>query len=327
MGAGTLCNECSRGQFVPPTLIEIDSIDQVEEEIFGPVLHILRWKAGELDRLIENINALGYGLTLGIQSRIDETVNRIASRARVGNLYVNRNMVGAVVGTQPFGGESRSGTGPKAGGPLYLYRLVQGMPALPANLIAPTVPAAFLEFERWIESGPKGLDVAHLSRLRAAAKIYRSRQVVGNRLSLPGPTGEENTLVFLPRNRVMIRPLTPVGFFNQLLAVLACEALAVFSKNTLIESWLSALPQAVRPFLIQSDEPHQRTYSAVLFEGSVTDAQNLAAECARQEGERVRVQHQIEATPYDVLGLLVERCLTINTAAAGGNAALASLEG
>ena len=92
------------------------------QEVFGPALHVVRWKASELDGVIDAINATGYGLTLGIHSRIDDTVEFIQSRARVGNCYVNRNQIGAVVGVQPFGGENLSGTGPKAGGPHYLLR-------------------------------------------------------------------------------------------------------------------------------------------------------------------------------------------------------------
>ena len=113
---------CQNGTFIAPTLIELDRIDRVEREVFGPVLHIVRYRADALDAVVDSINATGYGLTLGIHSRIDETVRRIVSRARVGNVYVNRNMIGAVVGVQPFGGEGLSGTGPKAGGPHYLLR-------------------------------------------------------------------------------------------------------------------------------------------------------------------------------------------------------------
>ena len=94
----------------------------MEGEIFGPILHIVRFTSGQLDAVVDAINETGYGLTLGIQSRIDSTVRHIAGRARIGNIYVNRNMIGAVVGVQPFGGEGLSGTGPKAGGPRYLHR-------------------------------------------------------------------------------------------------------------------------------------------------------------------------------------------------------------
>ena len=114
--------ECAHGTYVAPTLIELDRLDRLTGEVFGPVLHVHRFRSGALDALVDAINGFGYGLTLGIHSRIDATVERIVARARVGNLYVNRNMIGAVVGVQPFGGEGLSGTGPKAGGPHYLFR-------------------------------------------------------------------------------------------------------------------------------------------------------------------------------------------------------------
>ena len=105
-----------------PAIIELDRAGDLKEEVFGPVLHVVRYRADELDRLIDDIAASGYGLTLGIQSRIDATVRHIVERLAVGNVYVNRNIIGAVVGTQPFGGSGLSGTGPKAGGPNYLRR-------------------------------------------------------------------------------------------------------------------------------------------------------------------------------------------------------------
>ncbi len=112
----------AHGTFVAPTLVELDQIGRLKREVFGPVLHVVRYPASALDQVIDAINATGYGLTLGIHSRIDATVRHIASRVRVGNVYVNRNIIGAVVGVQPFGGEGLSGTGPKAGGPNYLFR-------------------------------------------------------------------------------------------------------------------------------------------------------------------------------------------------------------
>jgi len=112
----------AHGSFFAPSAWEIDSIGRLQKEVFGPALHVVRWKGDELDKVIDAINATGYGLTLGIHSRIDDTIDRIVSRVRVGNAYVNRNQIGAVVGVQPFGGQGLSGTGPKAGGPHYVPR-------------------------------------------------------------------------------------------------------------------------------------------------------------------------------------------------------------
>ena len=110
------------GSFVAPCAFEIPRMDFLEREVFGPVLHVIRYQRTALDNVIDAINGTGYGLTLGIASRVESTIRHIQSRARVGNIYVNRNMIGAVVGVQPFGGEGLSGTGPKAGGPNYLLR-------------------------------------------------------------------------------------------------------------------------------------------------------------------------------------------------------------
>jgi RHH-type proline utilization regulon transcriptional repressor/proline dehydrogenase/delta 1-pyrroline-5-carboxylate dehydrogenase len=110
------------GTFFAPRAYEIPSISLLTREVFGPALHVVRWKASELDQVIDAINATGFGLTLGVHSRIDATIEHITRRAKVGNCYVNRNQIGAVVGVQPFGGENLSGTGPKAGGPHYLLR-------------------------------------------------------------------------------------------------------------------------------------------------------------------------------------------------------------
>ena len=112
----------THGSFFAPRAYELKSLAQLQREVFGPVLHVIRWRADQLDAVIDQINATGYGLTLGVHSRIDETIERIASRVSVGNVYVNRNQIGAVVGVQPFGGQGLSGTGPKAGGPHYLLR-------------------------------------------------------------------------------------------------------------------------------------------------------------------------------------------------------------
>ncbi|MDP9423197.1 MAG: bifunctional proline dehydrogenase/L-glutamate gamma-semialdehyde dehydrogenase PutA [Pseudomonadota bacterium] len=117
-----LPDSAARGHFVKPSMYEIKSLAELDREHFGPILHVIRWKSGELDKVIQAINATGYGLTLGLQSRIDTTRQYVEAHARVGNLYVNRNQIGAVVESQPFGGEGLSGTGPKAGGPHYVAR-------------------------------------------------------------------------------------------------------------------------------------------------------------------------------------------------------------
>ncbi len=137
-----LPDETAYGTFVAPTIIEIDRIDQLEREVFGPVLHVVRFARKDLARTVQAINATGYGLTFGLHTRLDDTVRDVTAAVGVGNIYVNRNTIGAVVGVQPFGGRGLSGTGPKAGGPLYLTRLIRGgcaadLPTGPVELPGP----------------------------------------------------------------------------------------------------------------------------------------------------------------------------------------------
>ncbi|HSM10118.1 MAG TPA: aldehyde dehydrogenase family protein, partial [Lysobacter sp.] len=114
----------ARGTFCPPTVVRIDGIGQLEREVFGPILHVVRYAARDLERVIDEVNATGYALTFGVHSRIDARAREVFAKVNAGNVYVNRNIVGAVVGVQPFGGSGLSGTGPKAGGPGYLHRFM-----------------------------------------------------------------------------------------------------------------------------------------------------------------------------------------------------------
>ncbi|OUS36898.1 bifunctional proline dehydrogenase/L-glutamate gamma-semialdehyde dehydrogenase [Rhodobacterales bacterium 56_14_T64] len=160
------------GTFVPPTLIEIPGIAALEQEVFGPVLHVVRFKASDLDQVIDDINATGYGLTFGLHSRIDDRVQHITDRIEAGNIYVNRNQIGAVVGSQPFGGEGLSGTGPKAGGPNYL-----------ARFCAPDRQHSDADWQHTQDGLPTP----------TGAPAIPTTQ------SLPGPTGESNRLTLSPR--------------------------------------------------------------------------------------------------------------------------------
>jgi len=170
------------GTFVGPTAIRLSGIKALETEIFGPVLHIATYKANTLDQVLEDINGSGYGLTFGLHSRIDDRVEYITSRLNVGNMYINRNQIGAVVGSQPFGGEGLSGTGPKAGGPSYVGRFTQpGLRPASSPSGAP-VPAADVQ---------RLLDLAEQEEICLAST------------ALPGPTGESNQLTELGRGTVL----------------------------------------------------------------------------------------------------------------------------
>ncbi|MCI2399033.1 bifunctional proline dehydrogenase/L-glutamate gamma-semialdehyde dehydrogenase PutA [Aliiroseovarius subalbicans] len=161
------------GFFIPPTAVAVSGINDLGREVFGPVLHVARFRSQDLDRVIDDINARGYGLTFGLHTRIDDRVQHVADRLRVGNLYVNRNQIGAVVGSQPFGGEGLSGTGPKAGGPMYLSRFC----AEPR--------------ERAPETNTPRSDLTDVMQALVAlppVPVRLSAEV------LPGPTGELNRL-------------------------------------------------------------------------------------------------------------------------------------
>ncbi|HET9975851.1 MAG TPA: L-glutamate gamma-semialdehyde dehydrogenase, partial [Burkholderiaceae bacterium] len=182
-----------------PIAFELKRIADLREEVFGPVLHVVRW-SGDPEGVIEQINALGYGLTLGIQTRIDSRAERLADAARIGNVYVNRNMIGAVVGVQPFGGEGLSGTGPKAGGPFYLARFAaSGEAAAPsdADVALGSAPAPDAAIARAAASRWAGADLdarcAWLARIGATALAERARRTLATQ-TLPGPTGERNEL-------------------------------------------------------------------------------------------------------------------------------------
>lgn len=169
-----------QGTFIAPTAIRVTSIADIVEEIFGPVLHIVTFKAKDLDNIIDQINEKGYGLTFGIHSRIDDRIADVTGRIKAGNLYVNRNQIGAIVGSQPFGGQGLSGTGPKAGGPSYVPRFCRslqghGTPGIPAD--------------------PVAVD----RDLRVAVPVKRTLTTQ----DLPGPTGETNRLTSHPRGRVL----------------------------------------------------------------------------------------------------------------------------
>ncbi len=175
------------GVFMRPTLIELGGIDglpRLEREVFGPVLHIVRWRREELDALIDAINASGYGLTHGIHTRIDETTETILARIRAGNVYVNRNMIGAVVGVQPFGGLGLSGTGPKAGGPLYLRRLVRTrMPLRWPEEMRESLPGPTGESNE-IEFRPRGVVACIADDERSLRTQARLAQALGNHVMM-----------------------------------------------------------------------------------------------------------------------------------------------
>ena len=325
--------EWQTGTFIKPTLIELGSVSDLDKEIFGPVLHVVRYSRSTLPQVIEQINASGYGLTLGVHTRIDETINQVTNSARVGNLYVNRNMVGAVVGVQPFGGEGLSGTGPKAGGPLYLYRLLSHRPegALRVTLdrqdgerpvdsaLRPTLLAPHQVLTEWAKDKPE---------LAACCSRFAELGQGGTVRLLPGPTGERNTFALLPRERVLCLADNEQDALVQLAAATAVGSRVVWPEDELHRALLKALPAEVQKRIGLSVQPlaAAEEFDAVIYHGDADQLRSVCEAVASREGPIVSVQGFARGETNLLLErLLIERSLSVNTAAAGGNASLMSI--
>ena len=204
------------GTFIAPTILSVNGIHDLEREIFGPVLHLATFKSHELDSVIDTINATGYGLTFGLHTRIDDRVQHVSERIEAGNIYVNRNQIGAIVGSQPFGGEGLSGTGPKAGGPNYLPRF--------------SAPDHQKSTETW-----------EAAQATLPAVPPASHQPLST-ISLPGPTGESNRLTTLPRAALLCMGPGPETATAQRRAVEALGGQAVVATGKIDPGALSSGP-------------------------------------------------------------------------------------
>ncbi len=323
----------AEGTFVPPTLIELQDLSELEREVFGPVLHVVRYPRSGLDTLLDRIAGTGYGLTQGLHTRIDETVERVLRRARAGNLYVNRNMVGAVVGVQPFGGEGLSGTGPKAGGPLYLLRLVTQAPTGAARTAiaamaapgsgegnAPTVPAPLQALQEWAHGAGQGA-------LESACRQFARDTPTGRLRTLPGPTGERNQYGVAPRERVLCLADADADRLVQLAAVLSVDGHAMWpSAAATLRASLPAMVQE-RIVLVADWRAPAVAVDAVLHHGTEASLREVCQAMATRPGPIVGVAgHAPGDAAVPLERLVLERAVSINTAAAGGNASLMTME-
>lgn len=307
--------EAAHGSFVPPTIIEIDSIAQIGREVFGPVLHVVRFPRDAMAALVDAINATGYGLTFGLHTRLDETIEAVTAKAAAGNIYINRNIIGAVVGVQPFGGRSLSGTGPKAGGPLYLGRLVQSEPNTSLSTDDAPDPAA-VAWAEWLEAS--GLD-ASVALVRDAI----SGALTGLKLELPGPVGETNLYALHPRGRVLLIPATEAGLAVQIGAALAASNSAAIVWPGGPPSALTSLPALVSQRLTWlPDLPANADCAAVLVEAR---APGLLPRLAAMAGPIPIVQVADASGRYRRDWLVEEVSTAINVTAAGGNASLMAM--
>ena len=305
--------------FVPPTLLELEKLDQLTRENFGPVLHVLRYKSGQLDSLIEQINSKGYALTGGIHSRIDGAIEHISQRLEAGNLYVNRNIVGAVVGVQPFGGHSKSGTGPKAGGQNYLQRLSHGGHwQAPATTTAGSADEAALS---QILDAVKQSDLAAdaKTRLQKIADDARKNTLRHAIERLGGPTGETN------ENRWHMPTTIALygGDLEQSLAVLipiaaAGGRVAVNSGHPLA-AWKNRLSGIIH--ISHGNICGKATHVIAL---SPLPAEEKTALAARDD-VIIKIQPADAEGNVDILPLYHENSRSTNTTAAGGNASLMAM--
>jgi RHH-type proline utilization regulon transcriptional repressor/proline dehydrogenase/delta 1-pyrroline-5-carboxylate dehydrogenase len=331
-----------RGYFVAPVAFEIDSLDELEGEVFGPVLHVLRYDARELDRCVERLNALGYGLTFGMHTRLASRIERMSAQICVGNLYANRNMIGAVVGVQPFGGEGLSGTGPKAGGPLTLRALVKREMVRDDGLRIPTlasdrpVAAGVRKQRATRRGGPELLAVLREHGNAAIAEMARWYSEAMKELEareLPGPTGERNRWFTVPRGALVAlggEPGEAIDWLGQAMAAMATGNQVVFVASgddpaaRDVADWISriggpAIEVRVDPVQEWAAMPG---LAAVLCADADRAAQAVAR-VSEREGRRIPViEPESRRWAYPAWRLRAERSISENTTASGGNAAL-----
>ncbi|MEM7406552.1 MAG: bifunctional proline dehydrogenase/L-glutamate gamma-semialdehyde dehydrogenase PutA [Pseudomonadota bacterium] len=283
------------GHFVGPALVRVDGIQDLVAagEVFGPVLHVATFEVTALESVLDDINAAGYGLTFGLHTRIDDRVQRAVERVRAGNLYVNRNQIGAVVGVQPFGGEGLSGTGPKAGGPNYLSAF---MAATPGHGVASTDPRP-------------AADERAVRRALSGAQVLREPLDVR---SMPGPTGESNRLYTYARGVVLcLGPGRDAALAQARSARgLGCGAVAVAEGLSSAEG----VPGVLSPDQIATLEPVD---VVICWSGEPRMAAFRAA-LAERHGPLVPMVVDRDLAAWCV----VERHVCTDTTAAGGNASL-----
>ncbi len=292
----------AEGHFVGPAVIGVGGIADLQEEIFGPVLHVARFTSDEIDDVVDAVNASGYGLTFGLHTRIDDRVQQVVGRIRAGNVYINRNQIGAIVGSQPFGGEGLSGTGPKAGGPNYLPRFYA----------EPLASASS-------DSSGAAIDDQALACALASAQAnaavsdenWRHAEQMPS-LNLPGPTGESNCLRAYPRGVVLCLGPSAQATREQVTAARALGNAAIGVAPGLDQEY--GLDGELTPKQLTAASP----LDAVMSHADSDTRRALRAALAARDGALVPLLQAQDDTPR----LLVERHVCIDTTAAGGNASL-----
>ena len=318
------------GLFSAPAVVRVSGIEEMSREIFGPVLHVARFDAENIQDVVEAVNAKGHGLTFGLHTRIDRRVQDVVDTARVGNLYVNRNQIGAIVGSQPFGGEGLSGTGPKAGGPHYLARFRRrgtepsspvGTPDIDAEQAAASL-SGLTDTAGWAVRKDRVSALRDVLRGRAGAAMSAAAALDIGPVDLPGPTGESNRLSLRPRGTVFC--LGPGGDAALDQAVQALRsgnrvlAIAAGALETLAPLLGAGLPIAALDGRLEPDALAELSIDAVAHVGGDPA---LRRALARRGGPIIPlIDERIAPQAY-----ANERAICIDTTAAGGNTSLLAL--
>lgn len=313
------------GRFVAPHVFRVSGIGEMEREVFGPVLHVATFEADEIDKVISDINAKGFGLTFGLHTRIEGRVQHFVDGIHAGNIYVNRNQIGAVVGSQPFGGEGLSGTGPKAGGPHYLRRFRRAAAA--SAPIAESKPvavanAAFPAVDGWSQASDRIATLRKHLRGKGATAITAAAALDYGQVDLPGPTGEANTLALTPRGRVLCLGPDAETLLAQVIQALAAGnavlAVAPGAPAALHALLGKGLPLAA----IDGEAPVEALASlnlgVVAFSGDALRAKTIRKALAARKGPIVPLVGEV----LYPAAYAHERAVCVDTTAAGGNASL-----
>ncbi|KPP99992.1 bifunctional proline dehydrogenase/L-glutamate gamma-semialdehyde dehydrogenase PutA [Marinobacter sp. HL-58] len=313
-----------KGNFVSPAVISVSGIEELEEEIFGPVLHVATFAAKDIDKVVDDVNAKGYGLTFGIHSRVDRRVERISSRIKVGNTYVNRNQIGAIVGSQPFGGEGLSGTGPKAGGPQYVRRFLKADTVeRPADSAARKVDVKKLEGLIGKVSGVKVL--APEPRVEAMKPVFGEvpAPLDAHAEELPGPTGELNRLTNHARGVVLCLGPDKESALEQAATALSqgnsVVVVAPGVEDTVDRAAKAGLPIVGVDGLLEPEALAQaRGFQAAVSCAGQSLLKEYRQALARRDGPLLPLitEHKLDQR------FVIERHLCVDTTAAGGNASL-----
>ena len=306
--------DSNNSTFVRPILFELNNLNELQREVFGPVLHVVRYRASELDQLIDQINAKGYALTSGVHSRIEGTVEHVRDRIEAGNIYVNRNIVGAVVGVQPFGGHGLSGTGPKAGGSFYLQRLVRT-----PEWVAPTLSRigqadedALKRLETLVHKLP--FNAEEKKAAAAALGHARVRTLRKAETVLVGPTGERNSLSWRSPKRVWVHGGNLLQAFSALTELAAAGIQTVVEPNSPLASYSADLDGLLQV----NSKPENAGISHVAAIEPLSSERKQ--ELAGHDGALIRILPSEQG--LDILQVFEEISCSINTTAAGGNASL-----